>query len=254
MKKIISWKLFFILLFASVVVSFMVMPYSLALSQTQIELTPVILLASAIQTIIVFSFCIFFGLLLSERIGMGLPVLQAALEDKRQFRNLVSFFLPAVWWGVLSGILVILLSLPFRSLSVEMLELEIYVAPWKGLLASFYGGIAEEIVFRLFLVSLLVWITTKIIKNRNGFPTNLGVWVSIVLAAILFGLGHLPITGEITTITAVVVIRAILLNSVCAIIFGWLYWKRGLESAMIAHFSADIVLHVITPLIASLFL
>jgi len=41
------------------------------------------------------------------------------------------------------------------------------------------------------------------------------------------------------------------LNGLGGLAFGWLYWKQGLESAMIAHFSADIVLHVITPLVAT---
>jgi hypothetical protein len=31
--------------------------------------------------------------------------------------------------------------------------------------------------------------------------------------------------------------------------FGWLYWKKGLEAAMIAHGSADVVLHVLGPLV-----
>ena len=31
-------------------------------------------------------------------------------------------------------------------------------------------------------------------------------------------------------------------------VFGWLYWKRGLEAAMISHFSADIVTHVLLAL------
>ena len=43
-------------------------------------------------------------------------------------------------------------------------------------------------------------------------------------------------------------------NGSIGVIFGWLYWKKGLESAMIAHFSSDVVLHVITPLMASLFI
>ncbi|PKL71234.1 MAG: CPBP family intramembrane metalloprotease, partial [Methanobacteriales archaeon HGW-Methanobacteriales-2] len=53
------------------------------------------------------------------------------------------------------------------------------------------------------------------------------------------------------TITPMVIARAIVLNGIGAIIFGWLYWKKGLESAMISHFSADIVLHVMFPLILS---
>ena len=46
--------------------------------------------------------------------------------------------------------------------------------------------------------------------------------------------------------------RALLLNGIGGIVFGWLYWKRGLLAAMLAHFSADIVLHVVTPLLTQL--
>ena len=46
----------------------------------------------------------------------------------------------------------------------------------------------------------------------------------------------------------VVVLRTLLLNGIAGVVFGWLYWKRGLEMAMLSHFSADIVLHVIAPL------
>jgi membrane protease YdiL (CAAX protease family) len=35
---------------------------------------------------------------------------------------------------------------------------------------------------------------------------------------------------------------------IIGILFGWIYWKKGLEAAMVAHFSTDIVLHVIFPL------
>jgi len=47
-----------------------------------------------------------------------------------------------------------------------------------------------------------------------------------------------------------VVTRAIVLNGLAGIVWGWLYWKSGLEAAMVSHFSADIVLHVIWPLLA----
>jgi hypothetical protein len=32
-------------------------------------------------------------------------------------------------------------------------------------------------------------------------------------------------------------------------VFGWLYWRRGLEAAIVAHFAADLVLHVAAPLL-----
>jgi membrane protease YdiL (CAAX protease family) len=48
-----------------------------------------------------------------------------------------------------------------------------------------------------------------------------------------------------------VIVRALLLNGIGGIVFGWLYWKRGLLAAMLAHFSADVVLHVVVPLLGT---
>jgi hypothetical protein len=118
-------------------------------------------------------------------------------------------------------------------------------AAWKGFLASFYGGIAEEIQLRLLVMSLLAWLGSFINKTTEGKPTGVVFWSANILAAILFGLGHLPATANIIPLTPLVIIRAIVLNGLAGVAFGWLYWKRGLESAMISHFSADIVLHVL---------
>jgi hypothetical protein len=249
MKKLINWKLFFLLLSTSIVTSALVMPYALALSPMQIKITPLVFLASIAQSLVLFSLAIFLGLLLSQRIGMGLPIVQGALEGTKQTGNIRALVLLSIGLGVSGGALVILLSLPF-PVSLTLLRAEISVAAWKGFLASFYGGIAEEIICRLFLVSLLAWITALIKKKEDGSPTDLGMWSAIVLSAVIFGLGHLGITGELTAIRPDVVIRAILLNGPLGVIYGWLYWKKGLESAMLAHFSTDIILHVITPLVA----
>ena len=121
-------------------------------------------------------------------------------------------------------------------------------AAWKGFLASFYGGIVEEILLRLFLMSLLVWLGSFISKTPEGKPTIGVFWTANFLAAILFGVAHLPATATIVPLTALVITRAIVLNGLAGVAFGYLYWKRGLESAMIAHFSTDIVLHVLLAL------
>jgi membrane protease YdiL (CAAX protease family) len=121
-------------------------------------------------------------------------------------------------------------------------------AAWKGLLASFYGGIVEEILLRLFVMSFFVWLGRFISKTSDGRPTSAVIWTANILAAVLFGLGHLPATAVLIPLTPLVVVRAVVLNGLLGIVFGWLYWKRGLESAMISHFSADIVLHVLLAL------
>jgi len=66
---------------------------------------------------------------------------------------------------------------------------------------------------------------------------------------VLFGLGHLPATAELVPLSSLVVTRAVVLNGVLGVVAGYLYWRQGIEMAMLCHFSADIVLHVLLPLL-----
>ena len=93
-------------------------------------------------------------------------------------------------------------------------------------------------------MSLLIWISMKISKQK--YPSQIGIVFSI-LVDVIFGLGHLPVTASLIEITPLVVIRAIVFNGIGGVVFGWLFWKKGLESAMIAHFTADIFLLTLLP-------
>jgi membrane protease YdiL (CAAX protease family) len=94
-------------------------------------------------------------------------------------------------------------------------------------------------------MSFLAWLGRFISKTADGRPTTAVFWVANVLAAILFGLGHLPATSLLVPLTPLVILRAVVLNGLLGIAFGYLYVTRGLESAMLSHFSADLVLHVL---------
>ncbi len=63
-----------------------------------------------------------------------------------------------------------------------------------------------------------------------------------------FGLGHLPATSVILPLTPLVVVRAVILNGLAGIAFGYLFFTTGLESAMISHFTADLILHFLLAL------
>ncbi|MDY9923619.1 CPBP family intramembrane glutamic endopeptidase [Methanobacterium sp.] len=255
MKLNINWKLFLILFVASIIASLLVLPYALALSPALASVfTPVVLIAQLIQSIILFAIAILVGLTLYKRVGFKMPILEGWLEGKEVGNYLKSILGISVGLGVLAGILIIIFSFLFTSASSVLQGAELTVPLWKSFLASFYGGIGEEILFRLFVMTVIVWIFYKIKKTPEGKPTTIGISLAIIITAILFGIGHLPITGSIIAITPLVIARAIVLNGIGAIIFGWLYWKKGLESAMISHFSADIVLHVLFPLILSSFI
>jgi len=240
MKK--RTKLFLILWISSIIASILVLPYIYDIQGELLKKIGIsfslLILIGVIQGGISFGITSFLGLILAEKTGFKLPLLTSWIEHKKIKYNR-TFWL-SVFLGLVAGILIFCIDkFVFPQSVLSAIKVEV----WKGFLACFYGGIAEEIIMRLFLMTLFVFLFVKIFRRKES--NSLLVWVSIILVSILFGLGHLPITSAVTDITPMVIFRAILLNGVGGIIFGWLYWKKGLESAMIAHFSTDIVLHVI---------
>jgi hypothetical protein len=194
------------------------------------------------------------GLFLSTRIGLGLPFVEGWVKKepaRTQFRRVlvVSVVVGVVASFVILGLDTFVFGPPLaaelRRLAI-VLPATIRPPAWQGLLASFSAGVNEEVTFRLFGVTLLAWLGSLISRDSEGRPTPAVLWIAIAVIAVAFGLAHLPATAAIgLPIDALVVTRAIVLNGIGGIAFGWLYWRRGLESAMVAHFSADLVLHVL---------
>ncbi|WP_370573226.1 CPBP family intramembrane glutamic endopeptidase [Methanomethylovorans sp.] len=249
-------KLFLILLIACIFGTIAVLPYTLTLQGELLQNLPVplyvLLAAQLIQAIVLFGVAIFVGLYFAKKVGLGLPILGGWLEGRVVKSYLKSILGISIGLGILAGILIIGLDylFSFAGVPINVTQASINPPAWQGFLASFYGGINEEVLLRLFVMTLIAWMIFRIKKTEEGKPTNTGMWLAIIIAAVIFGAGHLPAVMAITTLTPLVIVRTIILNAVGGIIFGWLYWKKGLESAMISHFSADIVLHVILPLIA----
>ena len=111
-----------------------------------------------------------------------------------------------------------------------------------------YGGIVEEVMLRLFLMSFLALIIQKITKKEEINEKIL--IISNVIAAILFAAGHLPATAIMIGITPMIVFRCFLLNGGFGLVFGRLYRKYGIHCAMIAH----IGVHIVSKLIWLLFI
>jgi hypothetical protein len=63
-------------------------------------------------------------------------------------------------------------------------------------------------------------------------------------SVVLFGTAHLPQAAAIRCGLSASLVAVVLLgNGPGGMVFGWLYWKRGLLAAVSAHFAADIALH-----------
>lgn len=262
MKNIINWKVFFILWIAAILATLLVLPYAIGmlpaaiLSKIQIPM-PTLIVLQTVQALVLFAVAIFGGLFFAGRVGLRTPILDSMTRGESVADKVRAILPISIALGVLSTL--VLLGFEFfyfqpamaKELGATATALNLQAgqpAAWKGFLASFYGGIAEEIQLRLFVMSLFVWLGRFISRTSDGKPTSAVFWIANLLAAVFFGLGHLPMTSLLVPITPLVITRAIVLNGLVGIVCGWLFWKRGLESAMIAHFSADLVLHVLLAL------
>jgi membrane protease YdiL (CAAX protease family) len=245
----VNKKLFLILLAAGIFANIAVLPYTFSLVLLQMP-KPIFLFIPAviIQAAIMFSIFIFIGLYLGNKVGLGAPIIEDWLNGESVKGRFKSVLIISIVLGLLVGILLFFLDRFAFAVYVEPVTAFQAEPPlWQRFLVCFYGGIGEEIAMRLFLMTLIVWISYKIASTKDNRPTNLGIWSAIIIISIIFGLGHLPMTAKFMEITPVVVIRAITLNGIAGVVFGWLYWKKGLGAAVISHFSADIILHVILP-------
>ena len=263
MKTIINWRVFFILWIAAILSSIAILPYALALQSSTLESMdlpiplPALIALQLAQSAILFGIIIFAGMYFASRVELGTPILDSIARGESTSDKIRAILPISIGLGVIAALLIIGLDVfVFQpalinelGTSADALNLQnAQPAAWKGFLASFYGGIAEEILLRLLVMSFLAWLGRFVSKTQEGKPTSAVFWIANILAAVLFGLGHLPATATFLPLTPLVVTRAILLNGIGGVIFGWLYWKRGLESAMVSHFSADIVLHVLLAL------
>ncbi|MFU8870183.1 lysostaphin resistance A-like protein [Natronococcus sp.] len=109
----------------------------------------------------------------------------------------------------------------------------------------FYGGITEELLLRWgFMAPLayVLWWGRNRVGDATEAPSGTIVWVAIVVSALAFGIGHLPALASTVGLTTPLIVRTILLNALVGVVLGWLFWRRSLETAMIAHAAFHVAL------------
>ena len=120
-----------------------------------------------------------------------------------------------------------------------------------SLLASASAGIGEEVVFRGFVMGVWAWLLTRFVRG-----TGIALWIANGIAALAFAAGHLPavmlLFGAQTPLELPPALLAemLVLNGLVALVAGERYRRDGLAAAMGVHFWADIVWHVIWPLVS----
>lgn len=247
------WRVFWALLAAAVFGVVALLPYALALfsrflgSSAQIP-TPVLVALQLLQSTLVFGAVVGLGLILARSVALGVPFLTAALYREAPRVSSRALVLPAIA-GALGAVVVVfvVLFIIWPRVPQWPVAAEAALPLWKRFLACFYGAIDEELLMRLFLLSLILWTAQKLLR-RSGNPTPAACWTANVIAALLFGAGHIPAAATILPLTAFVVCSLILMNGALGLLFGYYYITRGLEAAMVAHFTGDLVMHVVGPM------
>jgi hypothetical protein len=263
MKKIVlatkrrwNWKVFLVLVGLNIPAVFAILPYSLKLQNASfswevlildrlINILPIVLLGAI-------------GLVLSNRIGLGLPFTEMWAKGDPflyKFRKVTAI-------ACIIAVVLVLMSIFLHTLVIDpplnaMLEkmgianpAEANSSPFYGFLAAISAGISEETLYRLFGLSLLAWLGGLLFHDSDGRPKLIVFWSSNVVFALGFGLAHLPSEAVMgIPLNPLVVASTLVLNGIGGLAFGWLFWTFGLESAMLAHILADIIQHAMIPFV-----
>ncbi len=206
---------------------------------------PVVLLIGGIQFGIITFVLSLAGITLAQKVNLRSPLLTGRI-------NLSTKGIVISIAGSLIGMLTVLIleKLIFIPMIPELSQMD-SLTWWKGLLAGvIYGGIFEEIAVRLFLMTLIVWLLAKLTnKHRENIPQS-HYWMAIIVSSLLFGLGHLAMTNTVFGyLSPMIVTRALVTNGILGLFFGYLYWKKGIEYAMLSHMTAHLLLYgVVVPL------
>ncbi len=209
------------------------------------DMPPALIVAlSLINPLILVVIAVAVGNLLAPRVGLRSLVAEKVSHGAPLWPQLRPHIPMALGIGILFAFVVLGLDAlmnPFEGTDLAVAEPATLPGLFSQLLLGLlYGGIVEELLLRWGVMSLLVWIGWRIFQRGQGQAHPVLVWAAITLAAILFGIGHLPALAGMVELTPLIVFRTILLNALGGMIFGWLYWRRSLEVAMVAHAAAHV--------------
>lgn len=187
------------------------------------------------------------GGVLAHRAGFPLPIINGPPWPSSN--AVQSILIYGAVGGAFAGLLILKISLLGPYMLTGALPPITLYTPEYFALGALYGGLTEEIIFRFGLMTLIAWA----LLQATGQSADWVFLVAIALSALLFAAGHLPVVFATGQATAAIITYVLVLNSAAGLIYGWLYWRLGLEAAMVAHVSTHITMMLLALVTARVF-
>ena len=203
---------------------------------------PILGLVSAVQSAGYAVFCGVLGILLGKKTGLW--------RDERILEN--PGLKAANIVAIVGGMVLILSDLLLFGPRCQVIMDSYAVKPTLTYIvaAVLYGGVIEEVMLRLFMMSLVAFVLHKLFWRKREQTPVAALVAANILSALLFAAGHLPATQMMMGLTPMIIFRCFLLNGGIGLLLGWLYRKYGLRYSMLAHGGC----HIVSKLIWILFI
>lgn len=116
------------------------------------------------------------------------------------------------------------------------------------LASSVFGGVTEEILVSWFGLSVTALVLRSalraIVSDERPLPPVV-FWLAAFAAAAALGVAHLPGALASAPLGLGLVARVLLVEGAPGLAFGWLFRRRGIEMAMLAHLASDLLRHAL---------
>ena len=194
--------------------------------------------ATAVQGAILVLVAAALGAVLAPALGVSAPALSAAIRLEDMLDALRSQLLPGLAGGCIGAAVIV----AFHAFSPEVLAAVQGKEPLPLSVRVLYGGITEEVLTRWGLMTVIAWVGWRIFQRSLPKPSHAIMWMAIVSSAFLFGLSHVPSVAQALPVVSASVVAYITIgNAVFGVVAGYLFWRNGLEAAIIAHTLAHVL-------------
>lgn len=217
---------------------------------------PAIALLSLVQPALLLAVAVTVGIALAHRVGLHSRLLDRISSGIAFKDGLLKDIPVAIPAGIAVAVTMTALdTVIFKAALPEFFQQAQAVRPvtlGTTIMGVLYGGVTEELMTRWGAMSLFAFGAWRMSQRGFGPPGALqgalqpvAAWTAIALSALLFAVGHLPAAAMIGPLTPLLVLRVLALNTIAGLVFGWLFWKRSLEAAMLAHATVHVAFYLL---------